>query len=88
MKTVLFYWSKGADVRRHIVLALYDCAKKGKPCFTSELARKLRLSHVAILRHLELLEKEGYVVPLNPGGKPVFLGLSEKGQAVVHEFLP
>ncbi len=83
----MFYWSKGADARRQIVAAMFNCEKNNAPCFPSELARRLKLSHVAILNHLALLEKEGYVRCLNPGGKPAFIALTEKGKQVAGEFL-
>jgi len=86
MKTILFYWSKGADIRRGIVKSIGECERKKKPCYLNLLAEKFGLSHVAIKKHLDLLREEGYVSELNPNGKPVYLSLSKKGIEVLAEF--
>ena len=85
MKTILFYWSKGADTRRSIVRLMAGCGRKGRPCYLNTLAKKLKLSHVAVKKHVGLLLDEGYVKIMNPGGKPAFLELTEKGQVVFRE---
>ncbi len=87
MKTILFYWSKGAETRRKIVLLIYRCEKEKAPCYINTLARKLRLSHVAIKKHISLLMEEGYVSILNPNSKPQFLVLTAKGREVAKELL-
>ncbi len=86
MKTILFYWSKGADVRRHIIRMIAECDRRKKPCYLNLLAAKLNLSHVAIKKHLDLLREEGYVEVLNPKGRPNYLVLSKKGVEVLREF--
>lgn len=73
-------------MRRKLVVIMRRCDESKKPCFQSELARRLKLSHVAVLQHIALLEEEGYVRKLNPGGKPAFLALTEKGRKVAEEF--
>ena len=85
MKTILFYWSKGADTRIKLVRLIADCEKKKKPCYLTLLADKLKLSHVAVKKHLDLLAEEGYVKILNPKGKPNYLSLSEKGIEILKE---
>ncbi len=86
MKTILFYWSKGADIRRGILKVIAECEKKDKPCYLNILAEKFSLSHVAIKKHLDLLVDEGYVHPINPKGKPVYLAVTKMGQDVLKEF--
>ncbi len=86
MKSILLYWSKGADARRRILLLMLRREESNSPSFTSEIARRLKLSHVAVINHLELLEGEGYVRRLNPGGKPAYIALTEKGKRVAQEF--
>ncbi|VVB65561.1 Uncharacterised protein [Candidatus Gugararchaeum adminiculabundum] len=86
MKTILFYWSKGADVRRKIIKAIAECEKKENPCYLNLLAEKFELSHVAVKKHLDLLLEEGYVKILNPDGKPVYLALTKKGTDMLQEF--
>ncbi len=86
MKTILFYWSKGADTRRKLIRIIAECERKSEPCYLNLLAERLGLSHVAIKKHLDLLVEEGYVRILNPGGKPVFLALSDQGIEALKEF--
>ncbi|MDD5340283.1 MAG: hypothetical protein PHV13_03465 [Candidatus ainarchaeum sp.] len=86
MKTILFYWSKGADTRVRVLRTIQRCNASGKGCYLNTIAAALKLSHVAIKKHLDLLIEEGYVKIINPGGKPVFLELSRKGLEVMDEF--
>ncbi len=86
MKTILFYWSKGADIRREILRSISEYEKKNKPCYLNLLAEKFKLSHVAIKKHIDLLIDEGYVHPLNPKGKPVFLVITKLGTDILKEF--
>jgi predicted ArsR family transcriptional regulator len=88
MKTILFYWSRGADTRVRIVRKIGECRAKRKPCYLNTLATHLKLSHVAVKKHLDLLIEERYVKVMNPGGKPVFLELTAKGEDVLGEFSP
>lgn len=85
MKTILFYWSKGADTRRKLIRLIADFERKGKPCYLNLLAEKLGLSHVATKKHTDLLIEGGFVKVLNPGGKPVYLSLSEAGNGILKE---
>ncbi len=86
MKTILFYWSKGSEIRRRIIKEVSDCERKKKPCYLNSIAAKFRLSHVAIKKHADLLLEEGYLKILNPGGKPNYLSLTKKGAEVFKEF--
>lgn len=85
MKTILFYWSRGAETRRGIVRLMAECEKRKKPCYLSVLAEKLKVSHVAAKKHVDLLIDEKYVKIMNPGGKPAFLALTDKGKEVFRE---
>lgn len=82
-KSILFYWSKGSDARRKILKCVHDCGKKDKPCFLNVLAGKLELTHVAVKKHLDLLVEEGYIEPINPSGKPVYLKLTQTGKEMM-----
>jgi predicted ArsR family transcriptional regulator len=86
MKTILFYWSKGSDTRRRLVRLIADFERKSEPCYLNLLAERIGLSHVAIKKHVDLLIEEGYIRVLNPGGKPVFLALTDKGIGALREF--
>ncbi len=85
-KSILFYWSKGADVRRRILLFIHKHNKKNKPCFLNLIAKELRVTHVAAKKHIDLLLEEGYINQINPKGKPIYLELSKNGNKVILEF--
>lgn len=85
-KSILFFWSRGADVRRKIIRLVDSARRRKKPVYLNKLAEKLSLSHVAVKKHVDLLVEEGYLEELNPGGKPVYLALSTGGKAVLAEF--
>lgn len=86
MKSILFYWSRGAEVRRKIVLFIYRHNREDKPCFMNLLAKHLGLTHPGVKKHLDLLTEEGYIEQLNPGGKPIYLRLTASGRDVAEEF--
>jgi|GEM_PF-1679542 len=86
MKTVLFYWSKGADTRVRILREIRKCTKGNEGCYLNTIAANMKLSHVGIKKHLDILIEEGYVRIINPGGKPLFLELTETGNEVLDEF--
>ena len=85
-KTILFYWSKGAQMRVKLLNWIAKCIKKGEPCYLNVLAKKVNLSHVAVKKHLDLLLEEEYIKEINPNGKPVYLDLTAKGKDVLAEF--
>lgn len=85
MKTILFYWSKGADTRRKLVRLIADSERKGEACYLNHLAEALSLSHVAIKKHISLLIEDGYIKIINPGGKPLYLALTDKGKEILKE---
>ncbi len=85
MKTILFYWSKGAETRRAIIRFVAASESSGKPSYLNTIAEKLKVSHVAAKKHVDLLTEEGYLKVQNPGGKPVFLLLGPKGKEVLRE---
>lgn len=87
-KTLLFHWSRGADVRRLITRLIAQEQRQDKPIFLNALAGQLGLSHVAVKKHLDLLVEEGYVEGINPDGKPVFLRLTKNGQRIHSEIRP
>ncbi len=85
MKSILFYWSKGAAIRRRIILLIRKLNTENKACFLNTLADKLRISHVGVKKHIDILIEEGYVKQINPKGKPIFLKLSRKGSDLANE---
>ena len=86
-KSVLFYWSKGAETRRKMLRIINTREEKGEPSFLNVIASELGITHAAAKKHLDLLVEEGYIEQINPGGKPVYLRLTEKGKEMIEEFL-
>ena len=84
-KSVLFYWSKGAEVRRSIIKFIHESNLQNKPCFLNILSTTFKMSHTGMKKHIDLLTEEGFVILINPGGKPVYLKLTEKGQNILKE---
>lgn len=84
-RSVLFYWSKGADTRRRILSVIGELNQLHEPCFINVLSEKLDLSHVAIKKHVGLLVDENYIRQMNPNGKPIYLELTEAGREVLDE---
>ena len=85
-KSILFYWSKGAKIRRKIISLVHNLNEKNKPCFLNILSKELKVSHVAVKKHVDLLHEEHYIDFINPKGKPVYLKLSKKGLELIEEF--
>lgn len=84
-KTLLFFWSKGANTRRKIIKLLHECEKKDSPCFINMMAKELDLTHVAIKKHTDLLQEEKFIEAINPSGKPMYLVLTRHGNDVYKE---
>lgn len=87
-KSVLFYWSKGAEVRRRVIRLIHEYNRQNKPCFLNVLSKNFEMSHAGMKKHVDLLIEEGYVGAVNPGGKPVYLELTPKGQEILRELSP
>lgn len=79
-RSVLFYWSKGAEIRRNIIRFIRTRNLKDEPCFLNMIAKEVYLSHVAVKKHIDLLISEGYIKPINPDGKPIYLELTPVGR--------
>lgn len=84
-KSILFYWSKSAEVRRNIIKFIHKCNRQNKPCFLNILSDNFKMSHTGMKKHVDLLIEEGYIKPINPGGKPIYIELTQKGQKILKE---
>ncbi len=85
MKSVLFYWSKGANVRRKLMVYAANREKEREPYFLNSIAAHLNISRTAAKKHLKLLLNGKFLTEVNPGGKPVFLRLTKAGKRIVKE---
>jgi len=73
-------------MRRKLLKIISELNQEKKPCFLNVIAKKIKFSHVATKKHIDLLVEEGYLEQINPKGKPVFLKLSSKGKNLIKEF--
>ena len=81
----MFFWSRGADVRRRILKIVGERERDHQPCYLSYLAGQLGISHVAAKKHVDLLAEQRYLRVLNPNGKPLYLGLGDDGKKTFDE---
>ncbi|MGV8084850.1 MAG: hypothetical protein ACP5N9_01200 [Candidatus Bilamarchaeum sp.] len=86
MKTILFYWGKGAETRVKIIQIIGRGERESEPVYSNLIADELGISKVAIKKHVDLLIEEKYIKLLNPDGKPHYLVLTEQGIEVLKEF--
>ncbi|MHA2105694.1 MAG: hypothetical protein ACW981_19890 [Candidatus Hodarchaeales archaeon] len=94
--SIILVWAKGAKQRRKILCEIYDAQKKGESMFVSKLAQiyqnetestdTKRISRSAIRKHVEILKKFGFIKPVNEGGKPEFLQVTEIGLNAIKKF--
>lgn len=86
MKTILFYWGKGAVTRIKMIKFIAECEREGSPCYINLIAERFGISRVALKKHFDVLLKFGYVKIINPGGKPNYIALTKEGIEVLKEF--
>ncbi len=86
MKSVLFYWSKGAPVRAKMVKLIAECNRRREPVYLARIAEACSISDVAAKKHLDLMVEHRFVAVENPQGKPHYLTLTREGWEVAREF--
>jgi DNA-binding transcriptional ArsR family regulator len=84
--SMLLLWSKGAFIRKKILSIIADAQEKNDPIFVSEIAKIYNVqigNHVTvsgIRKHIKILLQYGLIYPINKGGRPEYLKLSDKGK--------
>ncbi|MHA1983916.1 MAG: hypothetical protein ACW967_06145 [Candidatus Hodarchaeales archaeon] len=94
--SIILVWAKGAKQRRKILCRIYEAQKAGDSMFVSKLAKIYenelesndikKISRSAIRKHVEILKKFGFIIPVNEGGKPEFLQVTEIGLKAIDKF--
>ncbi|OLS26390.1 MAG: hypothetical protein HeimC3_09400 [Candidatus Heimdallarchaeota archaeon LC_3] len=94
--SIILIWAKGAKQRRHILCKIYEAQTKGESMFVSKLAKNYqekfelnglkKISRSAIRKHIEILKEYGFIKPVNEGGKPEFLQVTEIGMKAIKKF--
>ena len=94
--SIILFWSKGAPQRRIILCEIDNAQKLDEPIFVSRIAEKFRnedkspesllnISRSAIRKHVKILIEYGLIKPINKGGKPEYLEITEEGKKVVQK---
>ena len=84
MKNILWYLiagTKGGETRGKIITYLKD-----NPSNANKLAEMLKLDYKTIRHHLEILEKNNIISPINKGNYGAVFFLSEYMQANINIF--
>lgn len=87
MESVIFLHSRGAETRRRLVQFLYREQKEMTIHYLSTLSAEFGISKPAMKKHVDSLTTRGYLEKVNPGGNPVFLRLTEKGNGVAKKYI-
>jgi DNA topoisomerase IA len=87
--SVLFLWSKGAFIRRKILLEVHNAEKNRSPIFVTRLQQILinkmekKPSRSTIRKHVNVLLEFNYIRIINKEGKPKYLALTDLGEKVI-----
>lgn len=79
------YWSRGALSRARILSHAKRCAEKNRPFFETGAAHACRLSVSAAREQVQGMVRRGLLRPLNPGGRPLYMELTEEGRRAEQE---
>ncbi|MHA1983918.1 MAG: hypothetical protein ACW967_06155 [Candidatus Hodarchaeales archaeon] len=87
--SVLFLWSKGAFIRRKILLEVHNAEKNRNSIFVTKLQQILgnkmekQLSRSTIRKHVNVLLEFNYIRIINKEGKPKYLALTDLGKKII-----
>ncbi|MHA2105696.1 MAG: hypothetical protein ACW981_19900 [Candidatus Hodarchaeales archaeon] len=90
--SVLFLWSKGAFIRRKILLEVHNAEKNRSPIFVTKLQQILDNkidnypSRSTIRKHVNVLLEFNYIRIINKKGKPKYLALTDFGKKIITLF--
>ena len=92
--SLLFLWSKGSSTRRKIFLIIAQEQKKGQPVYISEITKiynenvqekegEVQVTNSSIRKHIKVLKDYDLIKPINEGGRPEYLELTEEGKIIL-----
>jgi DNA-binding transcriptional ArsR family regulator len=90
--SLLFLWSKGSSTRRKIFKIIADEQAKGNPVYISEITTlfnnslegdETSVTNSSIRKHIRVLKEYNLIKPINEGGRPEYLELTEEGRGVL-----
>ena len=92
--SLLFLWSKGATTRRKIFKIIAEQQSKGSPIYISEITNIYNntleqdedsVTNSSIRKHIRVLKEYNLIRPINEGGRPEYLELTEEGKSVLQK---
>ena len=90
----LFSWSKGATTRRKILFVFSEQEKQTKPVYISVITKIFNeklcsdegsVTPSCVRKHIHILKKFNLIQPINEGGRPEYLELTENGQLILNK---
>lgn len=90
--SLLFLWSKGSSTRRKIFKIIADEQQKGNPVYISEITNiynaslekdESSVTNSSIRKHIRVLKEYNLIKPINEGGRPEYLELTDEGRNIL-----
>lgn len=92
--SLLFLWSKGSSTRRKIFKIIAEQQAKGNPVYISEITNiynanlepengETSVTNSSIRKHIRVLKEYNLIKPINEGGRPEYLELTEEGKTIL-----
>lgn len=94
--SLLFLWSKGATTRRKIFKIIAEEQNKGNPVYISEITNIFNatleqdegsVTNSSIRKHIRVLKEYNLIKPINEGGRPEYLELTEEGKNILQKLM-
>lgn len=94
--SLLFLWSKGSTTRRKIFKIIAEEQNKGNPVYISEITNLYNASlkedensvtNSSIRKHIRVLKEYDLIKPINEGGRPEYLELTEEGKKILQKLI-
>ena len=94
--SLLFLWSKGATTRRKIFKIIAEEQNKGNPVYISEITNIFNatlegdedsVTNSSIRKHIRVLKEYNLIRPINEGGRPEYLELTEEGKGILQKLM-
>ena len=94
--SLLFLWSKGATTRRKIFKIIAYEQTKCNPVYISEITNIFNstlendqdtVTNSSIRKHIRVLKEYNLIRPINEGGRPEYLELTEEGKNILQKII-
>ena len=92
--SLLFLWSKGANTRRKIIKIIANQQNSANPVYISEITKIFNnnlveeehsVTNSSIRKHIKVLKEYNLIKPINEGGRPEYLELTEEGKFIINK---